>query len=314
MTRIIFIATLLPALALAEGAQEIAVSVSGTSARTASDIGPGWKAIQCDVAVFFRTGTSTATAVTTDMPIPSNTARQVYIGNVEKRLAFITSGSSGTCRIYALQVDPSGNPPEVATGANGDITPSSVVASGDITAGDDLTIADVSDLKGTIKNTEGTEAVRIDDAHGFEWTDGAGTVVGVASTTGLISGDVGISSGAFSVMWVGGGAVPEGSDGQGFFFPITIGRGSDFGWVSCGCRTAGSGGTNGVFLALMEDGLSAIEVELTGADSNACNETKFRARLDTAISAEAEYALQFTSSTDCAGNPVDCLCNVEVTR
>lgn len=121
-------ATLIATVAFAEGVMETSVSVSGTSARTAGDLGPGWKAVRCDVAVFFRTGVL-PTAVTTDLPIGAGSVRQVYITNSEKRLAFITSGGTGTCRIYPLNVGPNGDPPDTLAVDGAAISPESVTTS-----------------------------------------------------------------------------------------------------------------------------------------------------------------------------------------
>ncbi len=162
-----------------------------------------------------------------------------------------------------------------------------------------------------------TAAFCINDPGGWAWTDGSGTTVGVGTVAGLISGDTGVSSGPFSVMWVGGAAVPEGSNGQGGYYPTTIGRGSRFGYVSCGCRVAGSGGTNGVFLSLMADGVEIAEVELSGGASNACDDaagTLLIGNYDTPFTAAKRYTLQFDSNTDCAGNPTDCNCTVDGRR
>jgi hypothetical protein len=139
----------------------------------------------------------------------------------------------------------------------------------------------------------------------------------IDAATGLLSGDTGISSGPFGVMWVGGAAVPEGSNGQGSWKPTTVGRGSKVGQVCCSCRVAGSGGTEGIFVSLMETGVEVASVEVSGGDSNACDDaagTSLCGNLATAIVAAATYTGQFKATTDCAGNPTDCLCNFDVTR
>lgn len=162
-----------------------------------------------------------------------------------------------------------------------------------------------------------TSAYCINDAQGYAWTNGSGTTVGVATAAGLISGDTGVSSGAWAVMWSGGAAVPEGSNGQGGYTNTTNGRGSKFRQVTCSCRVAGSGGSDGITLSLMEDGLEVGTVEIVGGDTNACDDaagTLLAADLNYSIVQEASYALQVKSTTDCAGNPTDCLCNIDVTR
>lgn len=122
------------ALAHAEGPVESTVSVSGTSARTSADLQNGWKAMRCTVDVFFRTGSSSATALTTDLPVPASTTRPLYLGNTnERRIAFITSGGTGTCRVYHLDVGPGGIPPNTMTVNGAAISPGSISATGDIT-------------------------------------------------------------------------------------------------------------------------------------------------------------------------------------
>jgi hypothetical protein len=96
---------LVPALALAfEGETEASVSVSGTNARTSADLSTGIKEVDCTVAVYYRMGTSAAVATTNDAPRSANTRFYVNITNDGRRLAFITSGGTGTCRIYPVNV------------------------------------------------------------------------------------------------------------------------------------------------------------------------------------------------------------------
>lgn len=93
----------LPVLAY-EGETEQSVSVSGTSARTAADLSTGIKEVDCDVAVYYRMGTSGATATTSDVPRAADSRFYVNITNDGRRLAFITDGGTGTCRIYPVNV------------------------------------------------------------------------------------------------------------------------------------------------------------------------------------------------------------------
>lgn len=154
-----------------------------------------------------------------------------------------------------------------------------------------------------------------DDSSGYAWTNGSGTTVGVATTTGLISGDVGISSGGFGVNFLG--VVSEGANGQGAYTPLTVGRGSKFRNVACTCRVAGTGGTNGVELALMEGGVSVATAVLVGSDSNVCNDaagTVLVRDFNYTMVAGANYSVQVTTNTDCTVNPTDCSCNVDITR
>lgn len=176
-------------------------------------------------------------------------------------------------------------------------------------------------LRGGITNdTNGSGCSgQTDDICMLEDVAGAngGTTTWLITSAGLMSGDTGVSSGGFSVMWVGGAAVPESSNGQGGYYPTTIGRGSKVGRVSCGCRVAGSGGTNGVFMSLMEDGVEIAEVELSGGDANACDDaagTLLVGNYSTGFSAAKRYTLQFDSNTDCAGNPTDCNCTADILR
>lgn len=105
MRHLILITALLGASAFAqEGVTEASVSVSGTNARTSADLSTGIKAVNCTVAVFYRMGTSTAVATTSDMPRPANVLWYVNITNDARRMAFITSGGTGTCRIYPVNV------------------------------------------------------------------------------------------------------------------------------------------------------------------------------------------------------------------
>jgi hypothetical protein len=162
-----------------------------------------------------------------------------------------------------------------------------------------------------------TAAFCVNDPAGLAVADGSGTTVAFISTAGLMSGDTGISSGAFAVSWGGGAAVPEGSNGQGGWKPTTVGRGSKVGQVCCSCRVAGSGGTEGIFMSLMETGVEVASVELAGGDTNACDDTAgtiLCGNLATTVTAAATYTGQFKATTDCAGNPTDCLCNFDVTR
>lgn len=92
-----------PCLAF-EGETEASVSVSGTNARTSADLSTGIKEVDCDVAVYYRMGTSAAVATTNDMPRAANTRFYVNITNDGRRLAFITGGGTGTCRIYPVNV------------------------------------------------------------------------------------------------------------------------------------------------------------------------------------------------------------------
>jgi hypothetical protein len=184
----------------------------------------------------------------------------------------------------------------------------------------------VVDVFDSIKNTGNganctgnTAAFCINDPAGFAWTDGSGTTVGVATTAGLISGDTGVSSGPFAVMWVGGAAIPEGSSGQGAWKPTTTGRGSKLRQVCCSCRVAGSGGTNGITMSLwdLESGTEVDSVALAGDDANACDDAAglaFCGDFNYSIALPEFYTLQVKNTTDCAGNPTDCLCNVDVTR
>lgn len=314
-----------------EGPMLTSVSVSGTSARTSADLGPGWKAFRCDVEVFFRTGTSSVVAVATDMPVPANTSRQVYISSgVEQRLAFITGGGSGTCRIYRLQVGPDGTPPDVMTVNGAAIAPSSVATTGDVTAGDDListddlTVGDDAEVP-TLKNptsnadcSSNTGAVCVNDTGGLAIANGSGTTSATITAAGLISGDTPVTAGAFPSMFIGtGAAVVEGVDGLGPYQPSQLGRASRVGRVCCSCRVAGSGGSDGIFVSLMEDGSEVAATEIVGADNNACDDTA-RTRLCGSIAAtlsqESIYSGQFKSTTDCAGNPTDCVCNFEILR
>lgn len=161
-----------------------------------------------------------------------------------------------------------------------------------------------------------TTVVCINDPQGFEWTNGSGTTVGAGTAAGLISGDTGVSSGAVAVTW--GGVIPETTNGQGGYLPTTVGRGSKFRQVTCSCRVAGSGGTTGIVLSLMEDGVEVDTQEINaGADTNACDDaagTLLSGDFDFTFTAAKAYTLQVKSSTDCAGNPTDCSCNIDVTR
>jgi hypothetical protein len=162
-----------------------------------------------------------------------------------------------------------------------------------------------------------TAAFCINDPQGFEWTNGSGTTVGVGTTDGKISGDLGITSGPLVVAFLGGAAVAEGVNGLGGILVTEVGRGSKVGSVCCSCRVAGSGGTDGIFISLMEDGSEIASVEVAGADANACDDaagTLFCGTLSTGIQEGSKYTGQVKANTDCAGNPTDCVCNFEVLR
>lgn len=182
-----------------------------------------------------------------------------------------------------------------------------------------------SDFWDSIRNTvtgascsSNTGAVCINDPQGLAVTDGSGTTVAVITAAGAVSGDTGISSGTWSAMWWTGAAIPEGSDGMGGYRPTTIGRGSKFRQVACSCRVAGTGGTTGIVLSLMEDGVEVDTQEINAAaDTNACDDAAgalLTGDFNYTIVADRLYELQVKSTTDCAGNPTDCLCGTDVTR
>lgn len=194
-------ATLVAALALAdEGPRLASVSVSGTSARTSADLGPGWKAVYCTVAVHFRTGTSTVTAATTDMLIPATTSRPVYIsGTVEQRIAFITDGGSGTCSIYNLQVGPNGVPPDVLTVNGADISPASITVSGGATVGGALTVSGDASVGGNLATS--------------------GSVSGASGDFGqgdVVAATVSFSGGGAPCLTRGGNTTVQTCSGDGF--------------------------------------------------------------------------------------------------
>lgn len=145
----------------------------------------------------------------------------------------------------------------------------------------------------------------------------AGTTTWQATKEGLISGDVPVTSGAFTVSFLGGAAVAEGANGLGGLLVTTIGRSSKVGTVCCSCRVAGAGGTNGVFVSIMENTVEIASVEISAADGNACDDaagTLLCGNLSTPIVATAKYQGQVKSSTDCATNPIDCTCDYELLR
>lgn len=168
---------------------------------------------------------------------------------------------------------------------------------------------------GTGASCTGTGSVCVDDTGGLEISNGSGTTVAVLSAAGLVSGDTGISSGAWHARW--DGVAPESTNGQGAYYATQVGRGSKFRQVACTCRVAGSGGTTGIILSLMEDAVEVATVEVGGGDSNACDDaagTVLIGDFNYTFAAAKKYTLQVKSTTDCAGNPTDCDCGVDETR
>lgn len=111
------------------------------------------------------------------------------------------------------------------------------------------------------------------------------------------------------------GLVGEGANGEGAFYATATAGGSKFRNVVCTCRVTGTGGTNGIFVALIGAGSEVTNCELAGGDSNACDDTAgtvLRCDVNTTIAATTAYTLQFKSTTDCATNPTDCGCNVVI--
>lgn len=198
----------LPAFAQ-EGVFESQVSVSGSNARTAADLSTGWKTVYCTVAAFYRMGTSAATATTSDEPIPANTHWLVLITNEARRLAFITSGGTGTCSIYPrntvanrLFLPPL---PALLPNVNGiAITPSSVTASGVISASE-FDVVDVNGIHtGSIipllgqgiemdANGDGNVNIHAGSA-GTVNIDGAGVYLGAGSAAVVVLGNAGNST------------------------------------------------------------------------------------------------------------------------
>lgn len=120
-------------------------------------------------------------------------------------------------------------------------------------------------------------------------------------------------TGAWAVHW--DGVVAESINGEGGYKSDNVPPGY-FEYVACSCRVAGSGGSDGITVELFEDGISADAVEITGGDANACDDaagTMLTGLLHFPPT-NATYSLQFKSSTDCAGNPTDCTCNVMIER
>lgn len=125
----------------------------------------------------------------------------------------------------------------------------------------------------------------------------------------------GATSGAWSTSFLG--LVAEGANGQGAFVPTAVTGTTKFHNITCTCRVAGVGGSIGVIISLFENGSEKAACELTGGDSNACDDvagTVLSCDVNAAPTAAAKYALQIKSSTDCATNPTDCACNTEVTQ
>lgn len=229
----------------------------------------------------------------------------------------VASGTVSAARVEFL----GGGTPGLERGGNTTVQTSSGDGFASLSAFQAQSTADVWDSLRNSANgaacSSNTGAVCINDTGGVAVADGAGTTVAVITAAGVISGDTGVSSGAFAVSWVGGAAVPEGSNGQGAWKPTTVGRGSKVGQVCCSCRVAGSGGTEGIFVSLMETGVEVASVEIAGGDTNACDDaagTTLCGNLATTVVAAATYTGQFKATTDCAGNPTDCLCNFDVTR
>lgn len=84
--------------AATEGGKSQTVSASGTSAQSTAFNGPTKVRIYSTVDVFFRRG-SNPTAVTTDAIIPAYSMFRLTGIKDGDKLAFITSGSTGTVYI-----------------------------------------------------------------------------------------------------------------------------------------------------------------------------------------------------------------------
>jgi hypothetical protein len=119
------------------------------------------------------------------------------------------------------------------------------------------------------------------------------------------------SSGGWSAHFTGVAA--EGVNGGAYTTGDNVQPGAMFTDVVCVCAVAGVGGTNGLFVDLLEDGVSVANVELTGGDANACDDpagTALHGTLNFPYTNGATYSLQVKATTDCATNPLGCHCNV----
>lgn len=115
MKKLLFLAILaIAGVAVAdEGARETTENTSGTSAVT-DKLSSGWKIVVCTVATHYRTGKSDVVSVVTDLTIPANTPRQLYINTAEQYIAFILDSSTGVCNVYRQTPGPTGVPPMIA--------------------------------------------------------------------------------------------------------------------------------------------------------------------------------------------------------
>lgn len=84
----------------------VTVSISGTSARNGSDLGPGAYLITSDVDCFFLQGSSSVTATTSSPPLWGKSYFLVFTdSSADARIAFITSGGTGTAYIIPKCTD-----------------------------------------------------------------------------------------------------------------------------------------------------------------------------------------------------------------
>lgn len=137
-----------------------------------------------------------------------------------------------------------------------------------------------------------------------------------AATKGYVDSlTTSVTTGAWSAYFVG--AAAEGINGGGFT-PYAVVSGEKFRRIDCVCAVAGTvGGGTGIGMGLYADGSQVATCEISGGDADACNDTAGKVLscdLDYAITAGAVYSLRVESTTDCAGNPSGCLCNVQIVR
>jgi hypothetical protein len=91
---------------LATGAPAARVSVSAVSAAATGLTAGARYRVACDTTVYFRTGSGTPTAVTTDAPIYGPSVEYLALRTGDTGVAFITGAGTGTCVLSRLYSAP----------------------------------------------------------------------------------------------------------------------------------------------------------------------------------------------------------------
>src|SRR5512147_1675298 len=88
--------------AVKSGAPNATASTSAVSAATSALTAGGCYRVACTSTTYFRTGTGTPTALTTDNPIFGPAIEKVCLQSTDTVIAFVQSAGTGTCIVSLL--------------------------------------------------------------------------------------------------------------------------------------------------------------------------------------------------------------------